>query len=91
MMNELYLGLLKVLFFFLGMIGILVLVKKTGLKFYFGSEKKDGDRYLKKLDTVHLGYKKFVTVLEVDDRILVLGVSEKEISVLCHWRKEGRE
>ncbi|MDW8002881.1 MAG: flagellar biosynthetic protein FliO [Deltaproteobacteria bacterium] len=91
MMDELYLGLIKVLLFFLGMMGILILVKRSGFKFYFGSERKDEDRYLRKLDTIHLGYRKFVTVVEIDGRVLVIGVSDKEISVLAQWRKEGNE
>jgi flagellar biogenesis protein FliO len=44
---------------------------------------------LQKGETLHLGYKKFVSVLEVQDHVLVIGVGEKEISLLASWKKEG--
>jgi hypothetical protein len=40
------------------------------------------------VETVHLGYKKFVSVLEIRDRVLVIGVGEKEMSLLTEWRNE---
>jgi flagellar biogenesis protein FliO len=43
---------------------------------------------LQKGETIHLGYKKFVSVLEVKDRVLVIGVGEKEMSLLASWKKD---
>jgi flagellar biogenesis protein FliO len=40
------------------------------------------------MDTIHLGYKKFISVVEVKDYVLVLGVGEKEMSLLTKWKKE---
>jgi flagellar biogenesis protein FliO len=42
------------------------------------------------LDTIHLGYKKFISVVEVKDHVLVLGVGEKEMSLLTKWKKEEK-
>ena len=51
--------------------------------------RPDGKRYgLQKVETVHLGYKKFVSVVEIRDRVLVIGVGEKEMSLLTEWRNE---
>lgn len=43
---------------------------------------------LQKVETIHLGYRKFVSVMEIKDRVIVVGVGEKEISLLASWRKE---
>jgi len=34
------------------------------------------------------GTKKFVSVLEIKDYVLVIGVGEKEMSLLTRWKKE---
>ena len=46
---------------------------------------------LQKGETIHLGYKKFVSVLEIRDRVLVIGVGEKEMSLLASWKRETGE
>jgi flagellar biogenesis protein FliO len=43
---------------------------------------------LRKVETIHLGYKKFVSVVEIRDRVLVIGVGEKELSLLTEWKNE---
>jgi flagellar biogenesis protein FliO len=45
---------------------------------------------MQKVETVHLGYKKFVSVVEIKDRVLVIGVGEKEISLLSEWKNEQK-
>lgn len=90
-MEELYFGILKVALFLLGIVGFFVILKRYGVKFPLNSEKRDGNYGLKKLDTIHLGYRKFVSVLEIKDRVIVVGVSDKEISLLAQWRKDERE
>lgn len=46
---------------------------------------------LQKGETIHLGYKKFVSVVEVQDRVLIIGVGDKEISLLTSWQKEEKK
>ncbi len=90
-MEELYTGILKVVLFLIGTIGLFAVIKNRGLTFFLGGENKKENGSLKRLDTVHLGYRKFVSVVEVKDRILVLGVTDKEIRLLAKWRKEEKE
>jgi flagellar biogenesis protein FliO len=40
---------------------------------------------------IHLGYRKFVSVVEIKDQILVIGMGEKELSLLARWTKEEKE
>jgi flagellar biogenesis protein FliO len=46
---------------------------------------------LKKTGTLHLGFRSFVTVVEVADHVLVLGNSEKELRLLAKWKREDRD
>ena len=49
--------------------------------------KPRGRRYgLQKTETIHLGYRKFVSVVEVHNRVLVIGVGDKEIALLAEWQ-----
>ncbi len=43
---------------------------------------------LQKMETVHLGYRKFISVIEVRDHVLVIGVGDKEMALLTQWKKE---
>ena len=45
---------------------------------------------LQKVETIHLGYKKYVTVIEVRNRVLVIGIGEKELSLLAEWANEEK-
>jgi flagellar biogenesis protein FliO len=44
----------------------------------------------RKVETIHLGYKRFVSVIEIKDRVLVIGVGEKELCLLADWRNEEK-
>jgi flagellar biogenesis protein FliO len=46
---------------------------------------------MQKVETLHLGYRKFVTVVEIQDRVLVVGIGDKEITLLSQWRKEEKD
>jgi flagellar biogenesis protein FliO len=39
---------------------------------------------------MYLGYKKFISVVEVKDYVLVIGGGDKEISLLAKWKKEDK-
>ncbi len=43
---------------------------------------------LQRAETIHLGYRKFVSVLEIRDHVMVIGVGEKEMTLLASWKKE---
>jgi len=89
-MMDMYAGIIKMFFILLGMVAVMILLYRYAgkLKLNMNFRPKDTSYGLKKLDTVHLGYKKFVSVLEVKDYVLVIGVGEKEMSLLARWRKE---
>lgn len=87
-MMEMYLGIIKVFFILLGMIAVMILLYRYAGKLKLNLRPKDTAYGLKKVDTIHLGYKKYVSVLEVKDYVLVIGVGEKEMSLLTRWKKE---
>ncbi|HNQ63500.1 MAG TPA: flagellar biosynthetic protein FliO [Syntrophorhabdaceae bacterium] len=87
-MMDVYLGIIKVFFILLGIIAVLILLYRYADRLKLNMKTKDTAYGLKKVDTIHLGYKKFVSVLEVKDYVLVIGVGEKEMSLLTRWKKE---
>ena len=71
---------------------MLVLYKYAGkFKLNLNLKQKTTPYALRKLDMIHLGYRKFVSVVEVKDQILVIGMGEKELSLLARWTKEEGE
>ena len=89
---ELYLGIIKVVFIMAGMIAGIYLLSRYAAKMNFRFGTKNPSGYgLKKVDTVYLGYKKFISVVEVKDQVLVIGAGEKEMSLLARWTKQGND
>jgi flagellar biogenesis protein FliO len=91
-MENIYLSALKMLFALAAMLfAALVCYRYMGkwrLKLNLNLKPK-GQRYgLQKTDTIHLGYRKFVSVIEVHDRVLVIGVGDKEMALLTEWKNE---
>ena len=89
---DMYLGIIKVIFIMAGMIAGIYLLSRyaTKMNFRFGAKNSSGYG-LKKVDTVYLGYKKFISVIEVKDHVLVIGAGEKEMSLLARWKKQGND
>jgi flagellar biogenesis protein FliO len=89
-MDELLLGTIRTVLVLLAIVaGIILLYRYSGkLKLGLNMGRKGSEYGLKRAETVSLGYKKFVSVVEVKDRVLVLGIGEKEISLLAEWKKE---
>ncbi len=46
---------------------------------------------LHRVETVNLGYRKFVSVIEVRDHVLVIGVGDKEMALLTQWKKDEEQ
>ena len=85
-MENIYLSSLK-------MLTVLIVIVVAILVLYRYSSKlrlniKPRQHGLQKVDTVHLGYRKFVSILEVRGHILVIGVGDKEISLLADLKNE---
>jgi flagellar biogenesis protein FliO len=84
-------NIMRVILVLIGIIAGMVFLYRLTVKYKFNFKPKDTTEYgLKKLDTIHLGYKKFISVVEVKDYVLVLGVGEKEMSLLAKWKKEDK-
>ena len=84
-------NILRVILVLIGIVAGMVFLYRLASKYKFDLMKPKGAGYgLKKMDTLHLGYKKFISVVEVKDYVLVLGVGEKEMSLLTKWKKEDR-
>jgi flagellar biogenesis protein FliO len=84
-------NILRVILVLIGIVAGMVFLYRLASKYKFDLMKPKGTGYgLKKMDTLHLGYKKFISVVEVKDYVLVLGVGEKEMSLLTKWKKEDR-
>jgi flagellar biogenesis protein FliO len=92
-MEEIYVNLIKVILLLLGMLGVMALLyrflgKKKGF-LPFAGLKTGG--YVKKLETVHMGNRKFLSVVEVKDHILVIGVGQENMFLLAQWPKAEKE
>ena len=84
-------NILRVILVLIGIVAGMVFLYRLASKYKFDLMKPKGTGYgLKKMDTLHLGYKKFISIVEVKDYVLVLGVGEKEMSLLTKWKKEDR-
>ena len=84
-------NIMRVILVLIGIIAGMVFLYRLADKYKFNFKPKCTTEYgLKKLDTIHLGYKKFISVVEVKDYVLVLGVGEKEMSLLTKWKKEDK-
>ncbi len=60
--------------------GVLVFVKKYGLS--FKNKTNHGSLNIKLISTQMIMPKKFISVVKIEDRLLVLGISEHSITVL---------
>jgi flagellar biogenesis protein FliO len=84
-------NIMRVVLVLIGIVAGMVFLYRLAGKYKFNFMPKGKSEYgLKKLDTINLGYKKFISVVEVKDYILVLGVGEKEMSLLTKWKKEEK-
>ena len=84
-------NIMRVILVLIGIIAGMVFLYRLADKYKFNFKPKSTTEYgLKKLDTIHIGYKKFISVVEVKDYVLVLGVGEKEMSLLAKWKKEDK-
>jgi len=70
--------------------GIVLLARYSGkLKLPFRADEQNYG--MKKVGSLYLGYRKFVSVVEIKDHVLVIGGGDKELSLLAKWKKEDKE
>jgi flagellar biogenesis protein FliO len=87
-MESMYFSVIKMLLIVVALGCAILLFHRYGGKLRLKPVSKNYG--LQKVETIHLGYKKFVSVLEIKDRVLVIGVGEKELSLLADWRNEEK-
>jgi flagellar biogenesis protein FliO len=85
-MENMYFSVIKMLLVLLVLGCGVVLLRRYGNKLKLRPASKSYG--LQKVETIHLGYKKFVSVVEIRNRVLVIAVGEKEVSLLTEWANE---
>jgi flagellar biogenesis protein FliO len=90
-MIDVYTGIIKVIFIMLGIVAAIVLLARYSDKFKLPFRTEEQNYGLKKVGSLYLGYKKFVSVIEVKDHVLVVGSGDKELVLLTEWKKEDKE
>jgi len=90
-MIDIYTSIIKMIFIMLGIVaGIVLLARYSGkLKLPFRADEQNYG--MKKVGSLYLGYRKFVSVVEIKDHVLVIGGGDKELSLLAKWKKEDKE
>lgn len=90
-MENIYIAFAKVIFVLLAMLAALVVLQRYAGKFKLNLNIKGraGDSVIKKGETIHLGYRKFLSVVEVRDHVFLLAVGQDRVSLLYQWKKEG--
>ncbi len=88
MMEGLYGEFIKVILVLLGLLGCLGILYKVMGKYKGNWGAKGTSHGLRRLETIPLGYKKFISVIEVRDQVLVVGVGQDTISLLAQLKKD---
>jgi flagellar biogenesis protein FliO len=94
-MENIYLSTVKMLLVLAAMIFVaIVLYRYMGkwrLSLGLGPVTRGQAHGLQKTDTIHLGYRKFVSVVEVEGHVMVIGVGDKEMTLLTQWTRVEKE
>jgi len=88
MIEGMYADVVKVILVLLGLLGFLGLLYKVAGRYKGNWISKSSGYGLRRVETIALGYKKFISVVEIKDRVLVIGVGQDTISLLSQWTKE---
>ncbi|MCX5807240.1 MAG: flagellar biosynthetic protein FliO [Proteobacteria bacterium] len=89
-MMDAYLNVIKVVFVLLGIISGMALLYRYAGKFKLNLKPGKSEYNLKKQDSIYLGYKKYVSVVEVNEHVLVIGVGDKDLTLLAKWKKADK-
>jgi flagellar biogenesis protein FliO len=91
-MMDTYLGLIKVVLILFGIVAsMIVLYRYSGkLKLKLNLRPGQSAYKLSKPASIYLGYKKFISVVEVNEHVFVVGVGDKEMTLLAKWEKADK-
>ena len=87
---DIYINVIKVVFILLGIVSGMALLYRYAGKFKRNLRQEKSGYNLKKQDSIYLGYKKYVSVIEVNEYVLVVGVGEKDLTLLAKWKKADK-
>ena len=88
MIEGMYGEFIKVILVLAGLLGCLGVLYKVMRKYKGNWNPGRGAYGLKRVETIPLGYKKFISVVEIRDQVLVIGVGQDTIALLAQMRKE---
>lgn len=89
-MENIYFSAIKTLLVLAAMGSVAIVVRRYMGKGRLNMGFKNQRYGLQRAETISLGYKKFISVVEVKDRVLVIGVGEKEMALLTQWKNEEK-
>lgn len=87
-MENVYFGIVKMLAMLAVIVFGMIILYRYGRKQQFRFGSKQNAYGLKKASSIHLGLRTFVSVVEVDNYVLVVGSSDREMHLLAKWKKE---
>ncbi len=87
---DIYINVIKVVFILLGIVSGMALLYRYAGKLKLNLKPGKPEYNLKKQDSIYLGYKKYVSVVEIDEHVLVIGIGEKELTLLTKWKKADK-
>lgn len=92
-MENVYTQVIRVVLALIAIVAFMLILYRYAGKFKLNLnlKQKETPYSLRKLDMIHLGYRKFVSVVEIKDQILVIGMGDKELSLLARLTKEDKE
>jgi flagellar biogenesis protein FliO len=89
-MMDTYLSLIKVILILFGIVGAIVLLYRYSGKLKLNLKPGQSEYRLNKPASIYLGYKKSISVVEVNEHVLVVGVGDKEMTLLAKWEKTDK-
>lgn len=87
-MMDVYTGAAKVIFILIGIIAAIILFSRYAGKIKMPFKTEEQSYNIKKVGSLYMGYKKFISVVEINEHVLVVGGGDKELSLLAKWKKE---
>jgi flagellar biogenesis protein FliO len=90
-MESIYAQIIRVILVLVAIVAAMFILRRYGDKFKLNLKPRQTPYGLRKADTIHLGFRKFVSVVEIKDRVLIIGTGDKEITLLAQWTREEKD
>jgi len=82
----------KVFLVLIGLVASIIVLYRYGerLKLKMTPSKATSSYSMKRTGSMYLGYKKQISIIEINEYVFVLAVGEKEMTLLARWKKPVR-